>query len=238
MRSLRSVVTLVLVLAGARQAAAAPPAGVSEEDQAEGKRLFDEGLLRYDTAEYEQAITLFRAAYEKTRAPALLFNMAQAYRLENDCHKAADLYRQFIRLDPGSPDVERARSRLTALEPCPVAVAPLPAAAAPQLPGLLAVRASPAEPPGQARRVRFRTAGVVLAGVAVTLGTTAAVFGRRASNDADEVSAYFAHGGPWTAHLADVDADGRRAQQTATALLVSAGIAALLGAGAYLYGLR
>src|SRR4051794_23506888 len=124
MRRSRHFATSLTVLAAmlASRTTRAQPMGtdsaVTEEDAAAGERLLEEGLLRYDTAEYDQAIDLFRDAYKRTRASALLFNMAQAYRLKGDCRQAADLYRQFIRRDPGAADRKRAEGWLVTLGRC------------------------------------------------------------------------------------------------------------------------
>jgi tetratricopeptide (TPR) repeat protein len=239
--SLSLSLSLAFALALARPALAAQAPAVSEDDQAEGKRLFEKGLLRYDTAEYDEAIRLFRAAYERTRAPALLFNMAQAYRLKDDCRKAADLYHQFIRMDPESPDRERAESRLAMMEPCaPPSIAAVPptTTAVPAPAALIAVREAPRESPAHARGSQMRAAGAALGGVAVAVAAAGGVFWKKASNDEQEISDLFARGGDWDAHAADVDADGRRAQQTARALFVTAGIAVVVGVASYLYGWR
>src|SRR5262249_57401458 len=98
----------------------------------ENQHLFQQALMHYYTGEYDAAIGIFRDLYLRTRSPTLLFNMAQSYRLKGDCKKAVELYGQFVRFDPGSPDRERAMSRIAALGTCePEAAAPAPAPARP-----------------------------------------------------------------------------------------------------------
>jgi tetratricopeptide (TPR) repeat protein len=91
-----------LVMAGEARAAEGDPAEQREsaaaDRQAEAVRAFDQANTHYDLGEYDQAIPLFRRAYEISRAPALIFNIAQAYRLGGDCHRALEAYRQFLRM--------------------------------------------------------------------------------------------------------------------------------------------
>src|SRR5262245_39858135 len=77
----------------------APDAG-SREKQA--RELFARGQTHYSLGEYEQAVADFRRAYELTAAPGLLFNIAQAHRLNGDCKQALEIYRHFVRLAPES----------------------------------------------------------------------------------------------------------------------------------------
>jgi tetratricopeptide (TPR) repeat protein len=82
------------------------PADVAEATRKdadnEARALFARGQIHYSLGEYEQAIGQFRRAYELTSAPGLLFNIAQAHRLNGDCKQALEVYRHFIRLAPGS----------------------------------------------------------------------------------------------------------------------------------------
>jgi hypothetical protein len=81
-----------------------------------------------------------------------------------------------------------------------------------------------------------RTAGVVLAGVAVALAATGGYFDWRARADAQEISDLFARGGDWNAHAADVDARGRAEQRTANTMFLLASVSAIAGAASYAYG--
>ena len=58
--------------------------------------LFREGLAEYDAEHFPRAIELFTKAYEQTKAPGLLFNIAQAWRLLGECKKAVAMYQTFI----------------------------------------------------------------------------------------------------------------------------------------------
>jgi tetratricopeptide (TPR) repeat protein len=107
--------------------------------QAEAKQLFGQGRIAYDLGNYDEAITKFQAAYEHLQEPLFLFNIAQSYRLKNDCLHAIDAYRRFIRLSQPSETREAAVGHLAdlsgacapppATEPAP----PLPAVKDPTL---------------------------------------------------------------------------------------------------------
>lgn len=105
--------------AGAAEAAAEaqPPAAGAPSDP---ERLFAQGKLHYELGEYEEAIVLFRRAYEETQDPGFLFNVAQAYRLFGKCRQALQVYSHFLRLAPGHPNAVAAASNVSVLESqCP-----------------------------------------------------------------------------------------------------------------------
>src|SRR5262245_38218137 len=71
-------------------------------EQRDALSLYEAGVRRYNLADYDQAIDLFKRAYLLSEAPELLFNVAQAYRLKGDgfCALALRFYRNYLRLDP------------------------------------------------------------------------------------------------------------------------------------------
>jgi tetratricopeptide (TPR) repeat protein len=106
----------------------APEAKTAEAEK-EARGLFAQGQIHYSLGEYQQAIAQFRRAYELTSAPGLLFNIAQAHRLDGDCKQALEVYRHFVRLAPESPYRAEADVQIGALAPrCGAGAAPaLPA---------------------------------------------------------------------------------------------------------------
>ena len=52
------------------------PAAGNKADLGTAKRLFNQGQARYSLGEYHEAISQFRAAYQLSFAPGLLFNIA------------------------------------------------------------------------------------------------------------------------------------------------------------------
>jgi tetratricopeptide (TPR) repeat protein len=114
------VCLILLAYSGVASAQVSPPSTDERPDlrapEQEAKRAYQEGQTHYNLGEYSEAVTAFRRAYELSSAPALLFDIAQAYRLSGDCAKALEVYRHFVRLDPGSSRRADADSQSAALD--------------------------------------------------------------------------------------------------------------------------
>jgi len=93
LRALLAGVSLSLLVTSAS-------ADVSKKDKAKAKALYDEGLRHYNLAEYDAAITAWKESYLLTKAPLLLFNIGQAFRLAGDCGKATTFYDSYQREEP------------------------------------------------------------------------------------------------------------------------------------------
>jgi tetratricopeptide (TPR) repeat protein len=94
-------------------ASPAPARAVDDSERAEAVRAFQQANTHYDLGEYQEAIPFFRRAYEISRESALIFNIAQAYRLAGDCHRALESYGQFLRVtaDAGLRSAAEAHSK-------------------------------------------------------------------------------------------------------------------------------
>jgi tetratricopeptide (TPR) repeat protein len=150
-------VLLALLLAVARAQEPAPA-----DPDAEARLLYENGERLYDEGRYEEAITAFRAAYDLSHRPALLYNVANAYERLGRLQDAIDALNGYrIYAPPDQQDVLLAR--VQALERRldeERAAAPAPA---------------PTPPPPPPPPTRRSPAPWVLAGVgaAVGLGGTA-----------------------------------------------------------------
>ena len=87
----RMILGAVLVLAASTAHA---------DDKKKAKALYDEGLKRYNLAEYPDAIKAWKEAYLLSKKPLLLFNIGQAYRLSGDCKQAMTFYDSYQREEP------------------------------------------------------------------------------------------------------------------------------------------
>src|SRR5204863_4100840 len=67
------------------------------EEAAAAKEHYTKGTKLYDLGKYEEAIKEFEAAYEIKDEPVLLYNIAQAYRLDNKYSEALRFYRSYMR---------------------------------------------------------------------------------------------------------------------------------------------
>src|SRR3954451_15882747 len=105
----------VCSLAWADDPAPADAKGPFTDTEKEARQLYSQGQIHYSLGEYDEAVAAFRRAYELTAAPGLLFNIAQAHRLNSDCKQALEAYRHFARLVPTSEHRGEAEKQSAAL---------------------------------------------------------------------------------------------------------------------------
>jgi tetratricopeptide (TPR) repeat protein len=207
------------------------------------RELAEQGRIAHQAGDYGRAIEAFREAYVIAPAPALLFNLAQSYRLHGSCDDAAALYRRYL---GSGPDVEAralAETHLATVERCVRERSPtLPLAdpmTVPRVPvpsGDHAVIATPPRPArGSGQLHKTVGLGVILGGTAA-LGI-ATYYGFRAHDAAEDVERAYAAGGKWK-DVAERDAEGRRAATTARILGVGGGLAVLTGVTLVIVGKR
>src|SRR5215510_6931192 len=91
---------------------------LGDEAQTAGDETFKQALAAYDAGRYREAIDLYGRVYRETRAPAVLFNIAQAARQLGDCPRALAHYRRFVIDAPASPDRPRAETWIAELGDC------------------------------------------------------------------------------------------------------------------------
>jgi tetratricopeptide (TPR) repeat protein len=131
----RSILLAVLVLAALvvpRSSLAADETSIAREHAQKGKAFMDLG-------KYTEAATEYEAAYAAKPDPALLLNLAQAYRLAGNTDKALFFYRKYLQHVPKSPYRADIEEKIAALEkqgkteartggtaPAPVAEQPQP----------------------------------------------------------------------------------------------------------------
>jgi len=229
-------VWVVLTAARAAWAQSAPHDPDLERRQHEAQRLFRQAQTHYNLAEYDQAIDLFKQAYQLVQAPGFLFNLGQAYRLKGDCAQALQFYKNYLREEPDPPDRAHVEDLIADMQKCVDSPRP-PPQLAPSTQPLRALGgpnapAEISEDTGKSKRI----AGLVTGGAGVALLVTAIAFGVSASSSADDVNRMCTSAMPcaWQAPVAPIDADGRSAATTATVLYVLGG-AALAGGGILYY---
>jgi hypothetical protein len=152
----------VLVWARVARAAELTPA-----QKLEMKQLYEKATRAYDVGKYNEAIEDYQKAYEIGGDPPMLYNIAQAYRLNDQPAEAVRFYRRYLQRAPNArnrEDVERKiadlektieerRKAAAAATPPPLPTPPVVPATPPSPPPAPAVgppAPAPANPPSSA----------------------------------------------------------------------------------------
>lgn len=226
---------------------AIPPAARAEgswsgEVPAKARSLAERGRQLHDAGDYAAAITAFTQAYVIAPSPALLFNLAQAYRLQGNCDDAALMYRRYLATSPTPEGRVLAEAHLATVERClrklslniPVET-PQGIVIKPRSGSLMASEAS--EPgPGGSRLAQFEKdvgVGLMLGGT-VVLGL-AGYYAIEAHSAAGEVAAAYEKGAKWK-DVAPIDSRGKSAAANAKLLGGGGAIGVAGGVALYLLG--
>ncbi|NUP05394.1 MAG: tetratricopeptide repeat protein [Polyangiaceae bacterium] len=99
---------------------AGEPEREEEKKQAEARALHQRGATAYDLGNFDEAIAAFRAAYELSPAPGLLFNLAQAYRGKGKegCADALRTYKAYLRAAPDASNRDVASEQISEMDRC------------------------------------------------------------------------------------------------------------------------
>lgn len=74
------------------------------DDAATAKALFQAGAQAYGAGNFQDAVRLFRRAYELDPHPELVYNVGQAYEKLGDVPNALRSFREYLRLAPDAKD--------------------------------------------------------------------------------------------------------------------------------------
>jgi tetratricopeptide (TPR) repeat protein len=180
-------------------------------DEHRAQELFRSGLQHYNLAEFDAAIADFKAAYEASQAPGLLFNLAQAARLAHRDEEAVHFYKTYLRLKPDASNRVYAELRIAELE---------------------SVRAPPPQQPPPGRPLVL--GGAITAGLGVGLVAAGIGVGVDASRLSD-ATPVMGKKGDMTQPLAD---QAQREMIAADVLYAVGGAAAIAGTITALVGWR
>jgi tetratricopeptide (TPR) repeat protein len=211
------------------------------------RALADRGRAFHDAGDYDKAIAAFTQAYAMAPSPALLFNLAQAYRLRGNCDTAALMYRRYLASNADPEGRALAETHLASVERCLRKLRlHIPAdnttgnlmVPAPNLLATTTTTTTTATTTGPPRRAQIeKGVGIGLAlsgGGALAVATYYAV---RAHDAANDVEAAYQHGAKWK-DIAPLDARGKQAQLTARILGVAGAVGAASGVVLYMLGTR
>lgn len=229
---MRLALALLLSFALAPAAAAQPAGG----DKAEAEKRFQQAEALYKKREYLAAAAEYQAAFDLSRLPGLLYNVAQSYRLGGEKEKAAAAYRHFLEQAPDHSLAPLARGHLEALE------RELAAARPPEEPKPSPAPAQPsadlvgtAPQPAPARGRGLRVAGLVSAGVGLVALGAALHYGIEAKKASDAITD---NQEGWTAGLLDRYDEGQSAETRMFILTGVGGFAVAAGGVLYYLGWR
>jgi tetratricopeptide (TPR) repeat protein len=227
---------LVAVPSLARAEEPQPPDVIPEKARA----LAVKGRAFHDAGDYGNAIIAFKEAYVMAPSAGLLFNLAQAYRLQGNCDDAAMMYRRYLTTQPSPEGRAVAEGHLEAVERCAHKTA-LRISKDPDAPTIIATdRASGslfATSPTSHRAEIEKDLGLGLGiggGVAVSL---AVYYAFQAHDASVAVEHAYANGAKWQ-DIASIDARGSRDATSAKILGIGGGVAITGGVALYLLGKR
>ena len=101
-----TAIVVILVTLGA-------PAHAEKQD---ARKHYDKATAAFGLGNFADAAAEYEAAFRLRPDPALLYNCAQSYRLAGNKPRAAELYRNYLRLYGEPSNAEDARRHLSDLE--------------------------------------------------------------------------------------------------------------------------
>jgi tetratricopeptide (TPR) repeat protein len=222
-------------------AGAVAHAAPTREQLRKAEEHYEKGQTHYDLGEFDDAIAEFKAAYELSRAPALLFNIAQAYRLAKNYEQAVFFYRSYLRADPDGEARASVEQWILELEkpdqpPDPPLDKPtgVPPDVPPDEPAELPPPLRDTPRPGRGLKITGLVAGVV----GVALIGVGAYSASQAASQWDEVNAAAGMGALWSPELQAKYDGAEDDERTAKILFIAGGASVAIGATLYLLGVR
>src|SRR5258708_4232809 len=103
---------LLAVVAGP----AARAAELTPQQKLEMKQLYERATRAYDVGKYNEAIEEYQKAYEIGGDPPMLYNIAQAYRLNDQPNEALRFYRRYLQRAPNARNREDVDRKIADLE--------------------------------------------------------------------------------------------------------------------------
>jgi hypothetical protein len=199
----------VFVLLVASASGRAEAMQLSPAQKVEMKAHYEKATRAYDLGKYQEAVDEYQKAYEIGGDPPMLYNIGQAYRLNDQPAEAIRFYRRYLQRSPNARNREDVERKVTDLEKliderrkAAAAVTPPPVTTTPPPPVTLTpppvtppppqmvVPPSP-EPPSRARQVvgwSMIGAGAIAGGVALFEGLRAKQKGDQLTVDSKDMS--------------------------------------------------
>jgi len=201
---------------------------------------YQQATRAYDLGKYQEAVDEYQKVYEIDGDPVMLYNIAQAYRLNDQPQESIHFYRRYLQRSPEARNKEDVERKITAMEklieerrkaaalvapPAPKAETKPVAVPAPVLPPpvtapvIVAPPPPPPEPPSATRQIL----GWSMVGVGVASIAVAIVEGIKAKNRGDQLTqmANTQNPIPWGQTQENIQSEGK----TANIVAIVCGIA-------------
>jgi tetratricopeptide (TPR) repeat protein len=215
---------------------------------AKARTLAARGRAYHDAGDYTNAITAFTQAYVMAPSPALLFNLAQAYRLQGDCDDAALMYQRYLATNPSPEGRALAEGHLANVERCMHKIAlHIPAETTATSSSSAMTGAPAAAITGEASGPSHRAAIEKDVGIGLTIAGTGAlaaalyfaVQAHDASSDVSNAEAPPGKGpGKGGGNVGALDQRGESAASNARILAIGGGVGVVSGVVMYMLGRR
>ena len=203
----------------------------------EAREHYERGLAKYNLAEFDAAIVEFKQSYELSKAPRLLFNIAQAYRLKKDYESALYFYNTYLRADPNPPNFDDVDSKIAEMKRAiddqrKAAAAAKAKVTPPPLP--------PPPPPIDRRPSKraLKIGGITVAAIGVASCAVGAGMLGLSASDSNTLHRVATSGMPWTPADQAIFNEGDRAQLAGIVLLSAGGALVIAGGVTLITALR
>jgi tetratricopeptide (TPR) repeat protein len=235
----RALASIMVIALAAAPAAARGDGTWSGNVPAKARALADRGRALHDAGDYAAAITAFTQAYVMAPSPALLFNLAQAYRLQGNCDDAALMYQRYLATNPSPEGRALAETHLASVERCMHKLAlHIPLEDAPRqlaVPLSTATKLTRTAPTASRKAQLEKDIGLGL-GLGGSVAVAAALYFTMQAHDAEnDVAAAYARGEKWK-DIAPIDERGKTAAVDARILGIGGALGIASGVTLYLIG--
>ncbi len=236
---------MMLLALGSKEARAQ----LSAQQKQEIHVHYQQATRAYDLGKYQEAVDEYQKVYEIDGDPVMLYNIAQAYRLNDQPQESIHFYRRYLQRSPEARNKDDVERKITAMEkliedrrraaaavvpppPKPEVVEPQPEPAPIPPPVVTTpVVVAPAPPPAPPSAKR-RALGWSMVGVGVASGVVAIIEGVRAKNFGDQLTQASDVGDPkqWNAHDESIQSAGKTANIVAIVCGIAGATVAVAGA--------
>ena len=210
---------------------------LAPDQKQEMRENYEKAQRAYDIQKFSEAVDEYQKAYEIGGDPGMLFNIAQAHRLNDKPTEAIYFYRRYLERSPNAVNREDVEAKIAVLEKAeqerrattaaapPSLPPPAPVVVAPPLP----VAPAPMPAPAPATDPKF-VASVAFLSVGAIALVTAAITGKLASNKASTLTTTAMNRGTFDPN---VEKDGKALNGVAIGSLVVGLTTAAVGGGLY-----